>query len=268
MAACRSMTLYYLALFALSISSGNALASNEAQSAITSLLLLNDSSNDGDPTEPTNPREIPFFNGVDFTGFEFSVEPGRGVENGAALWSIENGELVSDGNFQTGKDPQSGMYSVSQDYGQYELSLEYTYTENNGRANSGIWVLGGADLVDTKNTFPASIEVQLRKGFEGDLLVKQLLIEPEPGFPTDVDQNTPNGRILRRANPNVKPDGQWNSMKIVVEDTLTTGTTVSVWINDVFLNKGINAGRSKGRITFQAEGADIRFRNIKLVSLN
>ncbi|VGO13304.1 hypothetical protein PDESU_01860 [Pontiella desulfatans] len=208
---------------------------------------------------------VDLFNGSNFNEWGMSIQNNSGSTIGDDIWEISTSDdsafAAADGQ------RQSALYTLRQDYGSYELTLEYMYTELDkgpSTGNSGIWILGGPDFVDSAEAFPASIEMQLRKGYEGDLLRKQLYLEAEPGWPTAPDQNRPDHRIIRRANPEGNTHGVWHSVRIVTEVTTNQGSTISVWINDVFVNKGINCERTSGYICLQAEGADIKFRNVKI----
>ncbi|MCM2679736.1 3-keto-disaccharide hydrolase [Echinimonas agarilytica] len=225
-------------------------------------------------TELTHAASTPtivqdFFNGKDFTGWKTSTN--NGVSEGHEFWRI-----LPDGTLRAEGDPdhnpttrqQSGLYTVRQDYGNFELSFDYRYTGKERGKNSGVWVLGGARFVSSGGAFPASIEVQLRLGWEGDLLLKQLSLEPEQGYVLSNDARRPNARLAaRREGLSINPVQQWTAMKIRVETTAKEGTSVSVWLDGQLVNKGIHAGRDKGRIIFQSEGADIEWRNIQFAQL-
>ena len=218
--------------------------------------------------KPEERLDSAFFNGKDFTGWGISTN-NKGASEGKELWSV-----LADGTLRAEGDPdnnpktrqQSGLYTLSQDYGNFELSFDYRYTGQEQGKNSGVWVLGGEKFVDSGGAFPASIEVQLRLKWEGDLLLKQLSLKPEQGYQLSADANKANARIAaRREGLNIDPVSDWTPMKIRVEPTDNDGTTVSVWLNGQLVNKGIHAGRDQGRIIFQSEGADIEWRNIKLI---
>jgi hypothetical protein len=57
----------------------------------------------------------------------------------------------------------------------------------------------------------------------------------------------------------IKPVGQWNEMEIVCKDGAITCS-----INGVEVSKGTGASPSEGTIGFQAEGAPIRFRYLRI----
>ena len=44
--------------------------------------------------------------------------------------------------------------------------------------------------------------------------------------------------------------------------------TFTVWLNGDLVNKGYEATATKGKIALQAEGAEVEFRKVELISLN
>jgi len=202
------------------------------------------------------------YDGESFDGWGMSIQDNAGSVIGDDIWEVTSqGYAFANGS----GNRQSGLYTLRQDYGNYELTFQYRWTENKSSANSGVWIHGGDEFVDSRGAFPAAIEMQLRQGREGDLLRKQTYLEAEPGWPTDSDAGNPDHRIIRRADPGGDANGVWHSVRIVAQSTQNQGHAISVWINDVFVNRGINCERGAGRIVFQAEGSDIQFRNIALV---
>jgi len=213
-----------------------------------------------EPNLPSGPV-IELFDGQSFDGLGMSIQNTAGSKIGDDVWEITpEGYAYGMGS----GNKQSGLYTISEAYGGYELTFEYKWTGSKTSANSGVWVHGGSDFVDSLGAYPAAIEIQLRQGKEGDLLRKQTYLEAEPGWPTAPDAGNPDFRIIRRADPEASANGVWHSVRILTEVTPEQGSAISVWINDVFVNKGINCERSQGRIVFQAEGSDIQYRNIEL----
>jgi len=202
------------------------------------------------------------YNGNNFNGWKMSTN----MEEvpGEMFWSVRpGGILFANGHPHPTALPQSGLYTEEL-YGNYELNLEYRYTGNEELKNSGIRVLGSGDFIDSGGAFPASIEVQLKMGEEGDLLLKQRSIQPEEGYELSNDAHHPESRIARRADPGARPDREWTPVRLRAETTEDQGSTLPVWINEVQVNRGIHAEAEKGHIILQSEAADIEFRNINL----
>lgn len=175
-------------------------------------------------------------------------------------WEIApNGELhvLGDGSYQT----QSGL-RTNQKFGNYVLTLEYKWmTPGEGPkfGNSGIWIHGQEGWDRAGGAFPKSIEVQLKKKAAGDLLRKGLEIDEEPG------QRSEGEAVFRRGDESVIEYfyDRWNKVKIVCHED-----TISVWLNDVFINKAIHCRTrdgepvTSGYITLQSEIQNLAFRNI------
>jgi len=59
-----------------------------------------------------------------------------------------------------------------------------------------------------------------------------------------------------------KPAGEWNRMEVVCD-----GDTITNIVNGYVVNAGTKSSLTKGKITFQSEGAEIIFRRIEIRSL-
>ncbi|MCS6850952.1 MAG: DUF1080 domain-containing protein [Gemmataceae bacterium] len=69
-------------------------------------------------------------------------------------------------------------------------------------------------------------------------------------------------RGFRGKNDVEKPVGEWNTLECVCD-----GSNLTYRLNDVVVNAATNASRSRGKILFQSEGAEIFFRKIDLKPL-
>jgi Domain of Unknown Function (DUF1080) len=66
-------------------------------------------------------------------------------------------------------------------------------------------------------------------------------------------------RILNLTNGSEKPLGLWNTMVVEVR-----GRSITVWVNGVLVNNGVNASVDHGKIAVQAEGAEVEFRKLTI----
>lgn len=62
--------------------------------------------------------------------------------------------------------------------------------------------------------------------------------------------------------PFLFPLGEWNSMTVEC-----FGNEIKVWVNGDLVNHGFNATVSEGKIALQAEGAEVAFRKLELISI-
>jgi len=191
---------------------------------------------------PVTPKQtVSLFNGTDLSGWTkvITAEPGSDPDK---TWTVADGVIRC-----TGKP--FGYLMTQQSYANFTLKVEYRWYAQSEQMNSGIFVLKtGPD-----NFFlPKAIEAQLKKGSAGDFVL--------------LSQATLNGlenprikSVKKMAESSEKPDGEWNSVEIVVKDD-----TVTVSVNGVLQNKGTAAYTNAGAICLQSEGGPIEFRNITI----
>ena len=195
------------------------------------------------PVRPT--QTISLFNGKDFTGWTkyITAEPGSDPD---VTWTITNGVIRC-----TGKP--FGYLMTQQSYADFKLHVEYRWYGTAEQMNSGIFVFKtGPDTF----LLPKAIETQLKKGSAGDYVL--LSTATLNGL-----KNPKNRSIKKQADSSEKPDGEWNSVDIVVR-----GSTIASSINGVPQNSGRDAYTDAGQICLQSEGGPIEFRAVTLEPLN
>jgi hypothetical protein len=152
-------------------------------------------------------------------------------------WSIENGELVNDGN---------GLFLTSDNnFADFELALDYKTVP---LADSGVYLRGCPQVQIWDSTEQAKFKLGADKG-------SGALWNNSPGAP---------GK-----DPLVKADrpfGEWNHLRIIM-----VGSRVWVWLNDKATVEGAIMENYydrqlpvpvKGPIQLQTHGGQIRWRNI------
>lgn len=189
------------------------------------------------PVRPT--QKIVLFNGKDFSGWTKMVtaEPGSDPDK---TWTVADGVIRC-----TGKP--FGYLATTASYADFKLHVEYRWYGAADQMNSGIFVFKtGPDTF----FLPKAIETQLKKGSAGDfvLLSKATLNGLE---------NAKNRSVKKLAASSEKPDGEWNSVDIVVK-----GNTIESTVNGVLQNRGKDAYADAGQICLQSEGGPIEFRNV------
>jgi hypothetical protein len=193
-------------------------------------------------------KEIKLFNGKDFTGWTFYLaDPNAKMED---VWSIDpkEGIIICKGH-------PLGYLRTEKDYTNYILRLEWRFNPITKQAgNSGVLLR----IVGPDKVWPKSIEAQLQSGSAGDiwLIDNARLDTPEER----VDKGTPRHRLHTRENE--KPIGEWNTYEIICD-----GGSITLKVNGETLNQGTNAEAVAGKIGLQSEGAEIHFRNIRLIPL-
>jgi hypothetical protein len=185
------------------------------------------------------------FNGTDLSNWNFVLEKNN--------VPAEKVFYVKDGLIHITGEPLGYMYT-GQKYGNYHLRAEWRWPQG-VESNSGIFLL----IEKPDIPFPNGIECQLKAGNAGDfvLLNGSDLAEyknPESGrpkFPVIKKSETSSERVA----------GEWNCADVYCRDGVIT-----VYINDVFQNKGTNKIK-EGYIGLQSEGKNVEFRNVTLMPL-
>jgi 3-keto-disaccharide hydrolase len=198
----------------------------------------------------------PLFNGRDLSGWwgastedprqwmalapeEFNKKHDRSLEDIRRHWTVENGELVNDGQ---------GLYlTTEKNFRDFELVVDYKTVP---LADSGIYLKGVPQVQIWDYTEEAKFSLGADKGSGG-------LWNNSPG--------APGKDPLVRAD---KPFGQWNHFRI-----LQVGSRTSVWLNGkLVVDNALMENyfdRKKpippaGPIQLQTHGGEIRWRNIAI----
>ena len=194
------------------------------------------------------------FNGKDLTGW---VD----VNTSKETWSVKDGLLVCKGL------PIGVMRSAKQ-YENFILHIEWMHLEAGG--NSGVFVW-------SEGTVPAGR--QLPKGMEVQMLELQYPIlhplkDGTPNHPGYVSgelfganglegiPDNPRGRRSMSFEMRCKGKGEWNTYDVVCVDG-----TVKLSINGKFVNGISQSTVRKGYLCLESEGAEIHFRNIRILEL-
>ncbi|MCZ7639921.1 MAG: DUF1080 domain-containing protein [Verrucomicrobia bacterium] len=199
---------------------------------------------------------VALFNGDDLTGWrggdtfdhrkllampaaERAAQIAKWTETMKAHWRVENGELINDG--------QGAYATTEQDYGDFELLVEYRTVP---KADSGIYLRGVPQVQIWDYTEEAKFNIGANRGSGG-------LWNNSPGAPGK------DPLVLAD-----KPFGEWNAFRIVM-----VGARVSVWLNgqlvvDHALMENYYDRKTpvpkRGPIQLQTHGGEIRWRNVFL----
>lgn len=181
------------------------------------------------------------FNGKDLSNWNFVLEDNNIPAE--EVYYVEDGAIVVKG------EPLGYMYTKKK-YTDFTLEVEYRWAE--GESNSGVFVL----IEEPTNPFPNGIECQLAAGKAGDFVLLGGSDLNEYVLPEGVTER-PAFPVIEKMNPsNEKPAGEWNKVRIVVEQG-----DITVYINDALQNKA-TGNVVEGHIGLQSEGKEIHFRNL------
>lgn len=212
------------------------------------LLLVPESLSGGAVTEF---RDL--FNGKDLTGWV-------NVNTNEDTWSVRNGELICSGH-------PIGVMRTAKQYDNFILHIEWKHIEPGG--NSGVFVWSDAKP-DEKSRLPNGVEVQM---LELDWInLNKQNGEPAPaayvhgelfgvGGVVTVPDN-PRGDRSKSIENRCKGRGEWNTYDVVCVDGI-----IKLSVNGKFVNGISRSSRRKGYLCMESEGAEIHFRNIKILEL-
>jgi hypothetical protein len=202
--------------------------------------------------EPMQFRDL--FNGKDLSGWV-------NVNTDKDTWSVRDGLLICTGH-------PIGVMRTDKQYENFILHIEWMHMEPGGNSGTFIWSEG---TVPEGARLPKGLEVQMleldwvnqHKNRDGTLppiaYVHGELFGAN-GLTTVPDN--PRGTRSKSIENRCKPRGQWNTYDVVAVDGV-----VKLAVNGKFVNGVSKASVKKGYICLESEGAEIHFRNIRIMEL-
>lgn len=192
------------------------------------------------------PGEVSLFNGKDLDGWEPIVPELAGKTPGpASVWSVKDGVLICAGN-------PVGYIRTKKDYTNYVLRLQWRFDPAKGAGNSGVLLR----MVGQDKVWPKSVEAQLHSTNAGDFWNID-------EYKMTVAKERTSGRNTKKTHMAERPIGEWNEYEIVVNKG-----DIILYVNGEELNRATGVEENAGKICLQSEGAEIQFRNIRLVPLD
>jgi hypothetical protein len=202
--------------------------------------------------------QVSLFDGKSLSGWYMDVPDLQKDSSLRRPFIVRDGLLVSLGT-------PGGHLISDKSYENYILDFEYRFAGDPG--NCGVLVHASTPRA-LYGMFPKSIEVQMMHSNAGDFWCIQENIQVEnmeerrgPKENWGVTEGKER-RIINLTDGSEKPLGEWNQMKIKCE-----GDKITVWVNGDLVNDGFAATAQKGQIALQAEGAEVEFKDIVLISL-
>ena len=193
------------------------------------------------------------FNGKDLTGWV-------NVNTAKDTWSVRDGMIICKGK------PIGVMRSEKQ-YENYILHIEWMHMEPGG--NSGVFAWSSA-RPDPESRLPDGIEVQMLEldwpklnkvnGETPPIAYVHGELFGVGGVKTVPD--TPRGERSKSIENRCKGRGEWNTYDVVAVDGV-----IKLSVNGKFVNGIRGTTQKKGYLCLESEGAEIHFRNIKIMEL-
>jgi hypothetical protein len=198
------------------------------------------------------PEFVDLFNGTDLTGWV-------NVNTDPDTWSVKDGILVCKGQ------PIGVMRSEKQ-YENFVLHVEWKHMEAGG--NSGVFIWSNAQPGD--NRLPNGVEVQMLDLEWVKLNTRDGKVPPIAYVHgelfgvggVEIVPDTPRGKRSKSIENRVKGKGEWNTYDVVAVDGV-----VKLAVNGKFVNGISGSSQKKGYLCLESEGAEIHFRNIRLMEL-
>jgi hypothetical protein len=204
-----------------------------------------------------SPAQVPafrdLFNGKDLTGWV-------NVNTDEDTWTVRDGILVCKGK-------PIGVMRSDKQYENFVLHIEWKHIEPGG--NSGVFVWSDAKPGE-KNRLPNGVEVQM-------LELDFINMHKRNGEPlslgyvhgdlfgvggVEITPDNPRGPRSSSLENRAKGRGEWNTYDVVAVDGV-----IKLAVNGKFVNGISRSTQKKGYLCLESEGAEIHFRNIKILEL-
>ncbi len=205
------------------------------------------------PASAQTPKFRDLFNGKNLKGWV-------NVNTDPDTWSVKKGILVCKGK------PIGVMRSEKQ-YENFILHIEWMHMEPGG--NSGTFAWSDANP-NPKSRLPNGVEIQMleldwvKLNTRGDVVPPIAYVHGElfgVGGVTTVPDN-PRGTRSKSIENLCKGRGQWNTYDVVAVDGV-----IKLAVNGKFVNGIAKSTQKKGYLCLESEGAEIHFRNIRIMEL-
>ena len=195
---------------------------------------------------------VDLFNGKDLSGWV-------NVNTDPDTWSVKDGMIICSGS------PIGVMRSEKQ-YENFIMHIEWRHMEAGG--NSGLFIWSNASPGD--NRLPSGVEVQMLENDWVKLNTRDGKVPPIAYVHgevfgvggVEIVPDTPRAGRSKSIENRCKPRGNWNTYDVVAVDGV-----IKLAVNGKFVNGIRGASLKKGYICLESEGAEIHFRNIRLMEL-
>ncbi|MDD4108637.1 MAG: DUF1080 domain-containing protein [Prolixibacteraceae bacterium] len=159
-----------------------------------------------------------------------------------------------------------GVIRSEKEYENFIMHVEWRHMEAGGNSGTFVW----SNAQPGKNRLPNGVEVQMLELEWVDQHVKDGVRPPEAYVHgevfgvggVEIVPDNPRGTRSKSVENRCKGKGEWNTYDIVCVDG-----TIKLSVNGKFVNGISKSSQKKGYICLESEGAEIHFRNIKVIEL-
>lgn len=200
------------------------------------------------------PQWRDLFNGKDLSGWV-------NVNTDPDTWKVKDGLLICSGH-------PIGVMRSDKQYENFILHIEWKHIEPGG--NSGVFAWSDAKPGE-KNRLPNGIEVQMLELDWVNLNKMKNGETPPVAYVhgelfgvggVEVVPDNPRGPRSKSVENRAKGRGEWNTYDVVAVDGV-----IKLAVNGKFVNGIAKATQKKGYLCLESEGAEIHFRNIRILEL-
>jgi hypothetical protein len=181
------------------------------------------------------------------------------VNTSPSTWAWKDGMLVCSGH-------PIGVMCSERPYENFVLHVEWRHMEPGGNSGVFLW----SDARPGESRLPNGVEVQMLELEWPRLNAKDGVVPPVAyvhgelfgvgGVKTTPDN--PRGERSRSIENRALGRGQWNTYDVVAVDGV-----VKLSVNGKFVNGVRGATQKKGFLCLESEGAEIHFRNLRILEL-
>ncbi len=181
------------------------------------------------------------------------------VNTGDSTWQMKKDELICYGH-------PIGVIRSEKKYENFMLHIEWMHMEAGGNSGTFVW----SDAEPGDNRLPNGVEVQMleldwvnlntRNGEKPPIAYVHGELFGVGGVETVPDN--PRGTRSKSIENRCKGKGEWN-----VYDVVCVDGTIKLSVNGKFVNGISKSSKKSGFICLESEGAEIHFRNIKIIEL-
>jgi hypothetical protein len=196
---------------------------------------------------------VALFNGRDLAGWV-------NVNTAKDTWSVRDGLLICSGH-------PIGVMRTAKQYENFVLHIEWMHMEPGG--NSGVFAWSSAQP-DPQSRLPNGVEIQMLE-LEWPNLNKVNGVTPPVAYVhgelfgvggVKTTPDNPRGDRSMSIENRCKGKGEWNTYDVVAVDGV-----IKLSVNGKFVNGISHATQKKGYLCLESEGAEIHFRNIRIMEL-
>jgi Domain of Unknown Function (DUF1080) len=193
------------------------------------------------------------FNGKDLAGWV-------NVNTDRDTWRVQDGILICSGH-------PIGVMRTEKQYENFVLHIEWMHMEAGG--NSGVFAWSNS-RPNPATRLPNGVEIQMLELDWPKLHIRNGVTPPDAyvhGELFGVDgvkivPDNPRGERSMSIENRCLGRGEWNTYDVVAVDG-----AIKLSVNGKFVNGIRGASQKKGYLCLESEGAEIRFRNIKIMEL-